>query len=176
MSDEDLGKYITKVDVGPFATPGRKQFVEGFSSAKYGGHVLVFGDPSDPYNPLDQVKVVVDPNHDPLTPMIGKKNLAVDVGMNGGVVVNAGSKQIPVTNKTTGPKGKDDPPDLTTAEFSNSSKGNSGDIQALIPSLQTLGGNQLVIDQDIHTGLSRRMKTSRKCTPIFSSRRKSLHA
>ena len=149
MSDEEeFGKYIKKVDMGPFVQDGDLNFVAGYSVPSAGGHVYVFGDPSDP---LKQSKVVVDPNNDPFVSELAKGgNLSVQV------------KNDDVTLNVKKPDGTDDRIDLSPRRRNAASSDPDTVVKALAPSLQTLGDNQGVILDDMHTGFAQTFQNQQK--------------
>jgi len=152
---EDIKKYITKVEASPFLSGGDKQFITGYSDVTKGGHVLVFGDPKDPF---DRVEVVVDPTNDPITPLVVDPKTDVKLKVEGDAFT------LHLDNSSSGTTTPQKSEGSRRTDGGGSSSGGGGSISfspasvsssvvtSLAPSLKTLGENQQVILTDVRTG------------------------
>ena len=159
---DDLAKAIIKIDAGPltpFTPSAEYRFETGYSSIEEGGHVVVF---SNPKNPLDTVKVVVDPMNDPIAETVSSGG-TVKLKKEGDtfVVDLEGPKKSRSSSGTTTPRKEGSRTDRGgsrsggggSMSFSPASVSSSV-VTSLAPSLKTLGENQNVILTDVRTGFS----------------------
>lgn len=158
---DDLAKAIIRIDAGPLAssTPSADYcFVTGYSSAEEGGHVVVF---SNPKNPLDTVKVVVDPMNDPLTSTLSsggtvklkKEGKTFLVELEGQDRSRSSSDTAPRRGGSHADGGGSRSKGGGCTSPSPASVSSSV-VASLAPSLKTLGENQRVILTDVRTGFS----------------------
>jgi len=160
---DELTKAIIRIDAGPltpFTPSAEYNFVTGYSSAEEGGHVVIF---SNPKNPFDTVKVVVDPMNDPIAETISsggtvklkKEGDTFLVDLEGPDRSRSSSGTTP--RKSEGSRRTDGGGSRSggggSISFSPASISTSV-VESLAPSLKTLGENQQVILTDVRTGFS----------------------